>query len=188
MKQKLQPIKEEMIRIRNALPAWYSQSTIELFVDTKLGLELRVVSEESKGAMQTEKRTYLENCKALEQQETTSEGKTYKDVVASILDVNKAFRESVNTNYISEDESNNTIYTKKVILNFMLQVPTPRENSFDEYKTIWGYGGCAPSGYYAPHKGRAKDTSFLLPTFESYIGLVLRYQIARRISNILVSN
>lgn len=186
LKLKLEPVKEEMKKIRNALPAWYTQSSVEQFIDSTLGLPPRVVSEESKEAVKAEKTNFLTNCKALQEQETTSENETYKDVVVSINSINDSFRNEIYNEYFNEESSPNTIFTQKVILNFMLQLPTPKDDSFDEYKTIWSYEGCGPTGYYAPSKGKPKTTSFLLPTFESYVGLVLRYQQLRKFSNLLL--
>jgi hypothetical protein len=186
IKFKLEPVKEEMKKIRNALPAWYSQSSLEELIDSKIGLEARIVSKESKDAVEAEKTTFSNNCKALQERETISESQTYKDVVGSIQSINESFRNVIYNTYFSKESSENTVFTQKVILNFMLQLPTPQDDSFDEYKNIWSYKGCSPSGYYAPSKGKPKNTSFLVPTFESYVGLVLRYQALRKISNLLV--
>lgn len=184
---KLDSVKEAILSLRKALPPWYSQSTIEKFVDTSLALEPYTVLPEKVEAMETEKQTYLKNCKELEESETSSEAQTYATVASLIRRIKDNLVAKIHETFLTGEESENTLFTKKVILNYMLQLPTPSDDSFNEYKTIWGYGGCAPSGYYAPSLNTSKETSLILPSFESYISMVLRYQTILRISNILRS-
>ena len=184
---KLESIKKTVVQLRSALPPWYSQTAIEKFVDTSLTLEAYTVSPASLETMEAEKQTYLKNCKELEVSETSSEAETYANVASSLRRTKDIFVSEIHEKFLVEEESEDTTFTKKVILNYMLQVPIPNDDSFNEYKTIWGYGGCAPSGYYAPPLSTSKETSFLLPSFDSYISMVLRYQTLQTISGILTS-
>ncbi len=187
LQESLQPSKEVIQESRDALPAWYTQNTIELYVDSKLGLAKRDISQESIRLVSQKERMYTQNCKYLELQETSSEEGTYRYVSQMIQLMKYIVVKKLNSGYLEsdEDEDANTIFTRKVIIQFMIQMPEPTAASFDEYKQVWGYDKCGPSQYYLPHKGDDKTTSILLPTFESFVSMVLRYKNITPLATIL---
>jgi hypothetical protein len=185
LQESLEPSKETIQQSRDLLPAWYTQNTIELYVDSKLELTPREVSKESIREISLKEKKYSQNCEELKKQETESEEGTYMHVAQMIQFMKFMLLTNLNKIYMEEKEDENTIFTKKVLLQFMIQMPEPKANSFDEYKMVWEYDKCAPSPYYLPHKGDSKTTSILLPNFESFVSMVLRYRDIKPLSTIL---
>jgi hypothetical protein len=70
----------------------------------------------------------------------------------------------------------------------MVKAPSPKDGAFDQYKNLWLSKECSPSSYYLPSQGNSLDTLFILPTFESFVDLITRYNNKRLTLNDILTN
>lgn len=158
------------------LPPWYIKSDIANSVETTMGIVPTNYTDAEKADYEASKIKHTTDCTALADIEKTAEESTYNTII-KYMNYCKYYTSLEIQRGILNNETNPTVkVSKQILLNFMIGLPSPGTGAFNQYKEMWSNENCAPSKYYMPPLGKDKNTTILLPTFDSFLDLILRYR------------
>ena len=180
-KKYLDSSKKYILENANKLPSYYTKSSMEEYVEKKLGIPPKdaaiLATQKKEWKQKTD--NFKKMCQGQQILETKSEEEAYKDVI------NLTNKANVQTKKLIENIYGTRLTKKQEIQNanlfyihYMMQFPSPSATAFDEYKEIWSSEYCDSLDYYLPSKTWRKETSFLIPNFESYIHFVMNYRLS----------